>query len=188
MNPFVTTIPFDVTGEFGGIVFTDAGKRRLVLRVGGAERFFKLPKHLRRRMAGFYRLGQTVRVHGVEERDRFTGVSKWVVAEALPLDAPSAANTAAVTSPVPLGPIRVCAKKTCWRQGGCELFRALERGIEARGLAGEVRVKAVGCLDRCNQGPNVDWDGREFTRCSPRDAETLLDQVVPAEAVSVEHA
>ena len=173
------TVPFDLTGEFIGFRFTAEGKRRLLLRVvGGDALLLKVPRPLRRRMIGNYRPGQVIRVAGAEERDPAgEHGSRWVVSDVLSLDAAGAPKPAAL----PAGPIRVCAKKNCWRGGGRELCAALEQEIETRGLAGEVRVKAVGCLDRCNQGPNVDWDHHEFSRCQREDIATILDRL-PATA------
>lgn len=190
MNPFVSSTPFDLTGEFGGIVFTEAGKRRLRLRVGDAERLLKVPKILRRRMIGNFRPGQVIRVCGDEEHDLLTGTTKWVVAAVLPPGGLAGAPAGAPAAPPPpTGSIRVCAKKSCWRHGGCELFAAVERGIRARGLEEHVKVRAVGCLDRCKQGPNVDWGDRELSHCRPEQFAALLDRVAatarpapPAEA------
>ena len=180
MSDFPSSQPFDLTGEFGGIVLTEAGKRRLRLRVGGTERLLKVPRDLRRRMIGNFRPGQTMRVSGTEDRHDSSGHSKWVVSAMLPVSAASAAATAQA---VPTGDIQVCAKKNCWRNGGRELLAALERGVEERGLTGEVRVKAVGCLDRCKQGPNMDWGNQEFSRCTLRDADAMLDRAANGKVV-----
>ena len=153
-------------------MFTDAGKRRLRLRVGETERLLKVPRDLRRHLIGKFRPGETIRVSGSEERDAVFGTSKWGVAAVLPVGGEAVAPVAVA---VPGGPIRVCARKNCWKNGGRELFAALERGLEERGLAGRVPVKAVSCLDRCKQGPNIDWGDREFARCTLRDAAALLD-------------
>ena len=177
MSNFTSSHPFDLTGEFGGIILTDAGKHRLLLRVGGVERLFKAPKWMRRRMAGIFRAGQTVRVSGTEERDTFAGTSRWIASGVLPVNGPVAPP---VLDAAPSAPIRVCAKKDCWRHGGRELYDALEAGIEARGLAGQVRLKAVNCLDRCKHGPNIDWGDQEYSRCTLRDTETILDRLAPA--------
>ena len=176
MSDFTSSHPFDLTGEFSGIILTDAGKHRLLLRIGGAERLFKVPKWMRRRMAGNFRPGETVRVSGTEERDAFAGTSKWLASGVLPVDGAVAAPTLDAASSAP---IRVCAKKDCWRHGGRELYDALEAGIEVHGLAGQVRLKAVNCLDRCKHGPNIDWGDQEYSRCTLRDTETILDRLTP---------
>ena len=84
MHELASSLPFDLTGIFDGIILTYAGKRRLRLRVGETERLLKVPRELRRRMIGNFQLGQTIRVSGVEERDLASGTSKWVVARVLP--------------------------------------------------------------------------------------------------------
>ena len=167
------SIPFDLTGEFGGMVFTETGKRRLLLRLeDGREQLLKVPRALRRRMIGNFRPGQTIRLAGIRERDPGTGQGKWTVSEALTVGADAGGATVPT---LPTGAIRVCAKKNCWRAGGRELFTFLEEGLEERGLSGMVRIKAVGCLDRCNGAPNVDWSHHEWTRCLPDDAERILE-------------
>jgi (2Fe-2S) ferredoxin len=46
---------------------------------------------------------------------------------------------------------RVC----CAGQGGVDLQEKLKDLIKKRGLKGQVRVSKSGCMDRCEQGPNV---------------------------------
>ena len=46
---------------------------------------------------------------------------------------------------------RVC----CAAQGSVELHAQLKDLVKARGLKGRVRVCKAGCMDRCEQGPNV---------------------------------
>lgn len=46
---------------------------------------------------------------------------------------------------------RIC----CAAGGGCELRDTLKEMVKARGLKGKVRVSASGCMDKCEDGPNV---------------------------------
>lgn len=46
---------------------------------------------------------------------------------------------------------RVC----CASGGGCELRDMLKEMVKARGWGGKVRVSASGCMDKCEDGPNV---------------------------------
>ena len=71
-------------------------------------------------------------------------------------------------------PIRVCARKNCWRNGGKELYEALRDGIDKAGLADDVRLKRVDCLDHCKRGPNAACAGRNFHHCQPVDAARIL--------------
>ena len=173
----MTSTPFELAGHFGGFVFTDLGKRRMLLRVGDQDRLLKVPRTLRRRLIGKFPVGEWLRVAGTEEREPATGVLKQVVSRVLsgagdstvqlPLAAPAPAASCVV---------RVCSKKNCWRHGGRELFDALGRAAAASGHADRIEIRQVGCLDRCKHGPNADGGNRAYSRCSPGDAARIIAQ------------
>ena len=174
--PSVIT-PFELSGRFGGFVFTPEGKRRMLLHQDGETCLLKVPRLLRRRLVGQLLPGAPLRVAGTEAFDPGTGVRKRVVSRVLPDEAPPhLVDSADALPPAVFCPVRVCSKKNCWRQGGCELWDALVREREARGLAGQVELRQTGCLDRCKQAPNADVGRGEFSRCAPRDAAALLDR------------
>lgn len=77
-------------------------------------------------------------------------------------------------------PIRVCARKNCWRDGGRELYRELEHQIKDAGLGDIIKLKAVDCLDNCKHGPAVEVAGTDFLRCKPHDAERILRHLTGA--------
>ncbi len=169
---------FELTGSFGGFVYTESGKRRLVLQVDGHDCLLKVPRILRRRMIGKFRPGETIRVAGSEERDPVTGLLKRVVSqvlndavEAVP---PATATTTAVVAVAVASPIRVCSKRNCWRQGGHALWQTLQQEIEARGFDGRIELRQVGCLDRCKRAPNVDWGDHEYSHCTAPDAAAII--------------
>ena len=164
MNPPTTDAPFELSGLFGGFVFNDAGKRRLLLRQGEHDRLLKVPRLLRRRMVGKFRAGEPIRVAVTEERAPETGVVKQTVTDVL---------SATATAP---GVVRVCTKKNCWRNGGRELWDALTRAAHAD----NVELRQVGCLDRCKQAPNADAGRHAFSRCSPGEAGAILASVMAA--------
>ena len=164
MSDPLVSIPFALTGDFGGFVSTPTGKRRLRLRMGDYECLLKVPRLLRRSLIGKLRPGETIRVAGVEDRDPETGVLRRVATQV--------ASNGAVA--VAACPVLVCAKKNCWRNGGRELWAALERERDALGLAGRIELRRVGCLDRCSSAPNVDCGDAEYTRCSPETAHKIL--------------
>ena len=179
MSDPVVTIPFVLTGGFGGFVFTPEGKRRLRLRMGDYECLFKVPRLLRRSLIGKLRPGEPIRVAGVEDRDPETGEWRRV--------ATRIAAEGNVAVPVATCPVRVCAKKNCWRQGGRELWDALtrERANLGSGEAAAVELRRVGCLDRCSGAPNVDCGRLELTRCSPADAPVILQRALAVSSESV---
>ena len=184
MNALLDPTPFELAGRFGGFVFTEAGKRRMLLCGTGADWLLKVPKELRRRIVGKFRPGETIRVAGIQEPDPMTGGANRIVSRVLPdpltqppgpaaasahTTAPEAPSTSACASP-----IRVCTKKHCWRSGGRELWEALGREVAAQGLADRIEVRQVGCLGRCKQAPNVDHGRHEHTRCGPTTAAAMV--------------
>ena len=173
MDADVSPAVFDLTGTFEGFVFTASGKRRMALRIDGANSLFKVPRLLRRRVIGNFRSGQILRVIGVEERNE-EAAPKRIVERILPEGSDALAIAESVHTTCT---IKVCAKKNCWRNGGRELLSALKQESESLGLTNRVELKAVGCLDRCKQAPNADSPWREYRRCTPQDARAILKEV-----------
>ncbi len=158
---------FELHGRFAGFFRDMFGKRRMVVQVGEEELYLKIPKELRHELDGRLWPGQMVTVSGGEDEDTRSGRSPRTVTRVV----------AAGEKECFACPIRVCAKKHCWRNGGREIFQELERRIEEEGLGDSIRLKAVGCMDECDHGPNVEAGGRDFRRCTSRDVERILRQV-----------
>ena len=64
-------------------------------------------------------------------------------------------------------------------RGGLELCESLKNGVKKLGLKGKVRVARTGCLDLCEQGPNVFLypDGQWLSGIEPADAECILKKL-----------
>jgi (2Fe-2S) ferredoxin len=165
---------FELRGEFAGFVRNAEGKRRMLLRARGEEVSLKVPKELRRRLDGLLHPGHVLAVAGVEKRDPFDGTVKRVVSHARLLSAPAPPRPAACAA----CPIRICAKKNCWRSGGKQLWETLGRRVEELGLAGRVELKATGCLGKCKCAPNVVAGERHHGRCSTAEADAILARAV----------
>lgn len=164
----MTTHPathFELRGQFRGFIRSLLGRRRMVLRVGAEEHFLKVEKELRNRLKDVLAPGAEILVSGHER----PGDRKRVVSS-VHFMTPEGPVTCATC------PIRVCTKKTCWRNGGKELWQALEGIIAQRGLADEVQLEGVRCLDHCKRGPNAEWQGHDFHHCTPRDAERIVER------------
>ena len=168
---------FELAGRFGGFVFTADGRRRMLLRQGETEHLLKVPKELRRRIVGKFALGATIRVAGAEEENPVTGVVKHVVQVVLPDPTDDSLNRGSSLAP-PSSPapcvIKVCAKKNCWRNGGRELWDALDRERLEQGHISQIELRQVGCLDRCKHAPNADQGHQEYRRCAPNLAAAII--------------
>jgi hypothetical protein len=166
---FLSRTKFDLIGEFAGFIRNAEGKRRMVLRVEHTESItLKLPKELRREFESRLTPGARIAVIGVEYRD-FTGASKYFVSH-LRLLSPA-------PDPCVQCPIRVCAKKHCWKNGGREIFEQLQARAAELGLQNVITVKAIGCLDNCKRGPNVQVGKKLFEGCGTETVDEILERV-----------
>ena len=160
----VVSREFQIEGEFRGFFRNNiSGKRRMAVRADAAELYLKVPKRLRETLRSALAPGQRIYIGGTLKFDRKTGKERRIVSHV------RVADGALLTCP-----IRVCARKNCWRNGGKELYQALRDGIDKAGLADDVRLKRVDCLDHCKRGPNAACAGRNFHHCQPVDAAKIL--------------
>ncbi len=162
---------FETRGEFVGFIRDESGKRRMLLRTGEQEELcFKLPGELRKRFADLLLPGRVVVVSGVEQHNKVGGWIRRVISKLEFLGAPEPAANAH-------RPIRVCAKKNCWKQGGKELWQTLEQKLETAGLTDVIKLKAVGCLDHCKRAPNLACGHTHLERCTPEMVDKLIRQL-----------
>lgn len=169
---FASQSRFELRGVFLGFIHTPEGKRRMLLRVEDEDIRMKVPKDVRRYFAAELVPGQTIAVAGIEKREFFTGEVKRTITALFP-DKAGAPPLPACTSCT----IRICGKKNCWKSGGKTLFHALERKIEAEGLAGSIKLKVVGCMDHCDDAPNLECGITHLERCTPEMASRLVDSL-----------
>jgi len=156
--------PFELNGEFAGFIRTIQGKRRMLLRTGNGDVQLKVPRSLRHRLDGRLSAGCAIAVSGLEHHDYIGSVTRAVLrVQVIGPAVPDACFAC---------PIQVCAKKNCWKQGGRELWQALEQ--ELAGIDDPPALESVHCLDRCKQAPNFDCGGLEFARCTPERARRFV--------------
>jgi hypothetical protein len=161
------TAHFELSGEFAGFIRTIQGKRRMLLRTGGGDMQLKIPSSLRHRLDGRLSAGCAVTVSGLEHREHGGSVTRAVLR--VEVSGPVAADACFAC------PIQVCTKKNCWKQGGRELWRALEQ--ELAGIDGAPALESVHCLDRCKHAPNFDCGALEFERCAPERARRFVHEL-----------
>lgn len=77
--------------------------------------------------------------------------------------------------------IRVCGGMNCSANGGGRpLEDAMQRALEAAGVADEVEIYRAHCLGECHNGPCVRIAGERFYHVQPADAPDLVrDEVLP---------
>lgn len=71
---------------------------------------------------------------------------------------------------------RVC----CANGGGVSLHAKLKEMVKERGLRGRIRVSKSGCLDRCEDGPNIMVfpDNVWYSQVTEADIETIFEGLV----------
>ena len=71
---------------------------------------------------------------------------------------------------------RVC----CAGNGGAELHARLKEMIKERGLRGRIRVSKSGCMDRCEEGPNIMVfpDGVWYSHVTGPDLDGIVEQLI----------
>ncbi len=72
--------------------------------------------------------------------------------------------------------IKICVGTSCYLRGAREVLRRFSEEIEAQGLEATLELQGAFCLERCDCGPNVRIDGREFHRVSEDDVPDILRQ------------
>lgn len=75
---------------------------------------------------------------------------------------------------------RAAGERVCCAAGrGQEIRDALKRLVKERGLKSRIRVSQSGCMDRCEDGPNVMIfpDNRWISHVTPDDVPAILDML-----------
>lgn len=68
---------------------------------------------------------------------------------------------------------------SCGPNGGVELRQRLKELVKAHGLSDRIRISASGCMDLCEEGPNLMTfpDNRWICGASADDAEQLFEEI-----------
>jgi (2Fe-2S) ferredoxin len=68
---------------------------------------------------------------------------------------------------------------SCGGRGGIELRQRLKELVKEHGLADRIRISSSGCMDVCEEGPNLMQfpDNRWICDASPDDAEALFEEI-----------
>ncbi|HSM83747.1 MAG TPA: (2Fe-2S) ferredoxin domain-containing protein, partial [Nodosilinea sp.] len=72
--------------------------------------------------------------------------------------------------------IEVCTKGKCYKQGGRQLYTALQTAVEGDPALAAVAVKSTGCMKACKHGPNLRLpSGKMLHHATPAQALARLD-------------
>jgi (2Fe-2S) ferredoxin len=156
------TAEFALVGQLSDFVLKEGYKIKY-LRIAAQEReyWIKLPKELRHQLDPAIAPGSWLKIRGIQERCRKTGKLK-LMADSVSLwqeelgvtdnnrnYASRSSNSAKNLS------ILLCQKSSCRKRGGEAVCQAIAANLQERGLEEQVKIKPVGCLKQCKQGPNL---------------------------------
>ena len=88
--------------------------------------------------------------------------------------------------PPPKADVRVCADMSCHLNGACELRAELEERF-AKSSPGDVLIRDVSCLGRCDQAPAVSINDEIFTSVTAASAEAIARSAILGKEVSEPH-
>jgi NADH:ubiquinone oxidoreductase subunit F (NADH-binding)/NADH:ubiquinone oxidoreductase subunit E len=88
--------------------------------------------------------------------------------------------------PPPRAEIRVCADMSCHLNGACELRADLETRF-AGSSKGDVEIRDVSCLGRCDHAPAVSINDRIFTNVTAENAEALARAAIRGDELHEDH-
>ncbi len=169
-------------GQYSGAYRSDKGKiKGLLLQAGEAEFTVKLPKYLRPMLVRELAPGDFVQVWAYREGDRWRAINVLLLpkceAEMLRQQwsdlapAPELSQTSQKRLCV-----EVCTKGKCYKQGGRQIYSALQEAVDGDPALAHVAIKETGCMKACKQGPNLRLpNGRMLHRVSPAEALAQLD-------------
>lgn len=196
---------FRLEGWLLGFVFEDGYKLKgLRLATAEGETYVKLAKEARFGLNPAVKPGSWVQVFGERKLKLKTGELKlkaYLVQPGVPPSQYDEVTTVGAVQELPLScevpqpakssepakakaTILVCQKSDCCKRGGREVCQALEAGLSARGLEGEVRIKGTGCMKNCKAGPNVVVNKTRYSRIDASEIPGIIDKHFPPETIS----
>jgi (2Fe-2S) ferredoxin len=174
---------FVLEGQIIDWIFKDdSTPKRVRLATDRGEYILKLAKTLRREIPPL-RMKDWVQAVGTQTLDFKKGKRKLTVDRLIPRTretvthaevSPCGAKLAAVGQ----GKILVCQKSDCCKRGGKQVYEALEKALDDRGLGDRIQIQKTGCLKECKAGPNVVIlpNKTRHSRIRPQDVPSLLDR------------
>lgn len=178
-NPIVSSkikVPFVATGQLLEYVTKDDVKiKGFYLETGTETHYVKLSKLLRQVLPATIAPGTVVEVKGEQSIDAKKGTSKLtaliVTSQSVVIPSGNSA-TASAPSASEAKPkkqkILVCQKSGCRKRGARQVLDAIAGALDEADLGDRVQLKAIGCIDKCKQGPNVIFNPGKHRFCKVR--------------------
>ncbi len=70
--------------------------------------------------------------------------------------------------------IELCMGSSCFARGNSSILSAIESYANEKGVSDRIELEGHLCLGRCNSGPHISINGKEY---SALDAENIVDLI-----------
>ena len=70
--------------------------------------------------------------------------------------------------------IELCMGSSCFARGNSSILSAIESYANEKGVSDRIELEGQRCLGRCNSGPHISINGKEY---SALDAENIVDLI-----------
>ncbi len=199
---------FCLEGTFRHLVIKDRYKLKgLVLATDEGEVYVKLAKNLRAAFDWRLVVGTPLQIRGTKKQYLKSGEVKLKAEQVRAARSQSQIDGAIqgtqtstqslISSSVSTGQttkkdkkttILVCQKSDCMKRGGKALCQALATEISDRGLEGQVKIKATGCMKKCKAGPNLVMpDKTRYSRIQAGQVAALMEKHFGSPKVDEKH-
>ncbi|MDJ0649061.1 MAG: (2Fe-2S) ferredoxin domain-containing protein [Xenococcaceae cyanobacterium MO_188.B19] len=145
--------------------------------------WIKLAKELRSSLKQKLQPGCLLKVTGMRKYEIHKGKVKYKAYGIEVLKKPFSEQVISDTQDVRIGAkpkakVLFCQKSTCWKKGGKAACTLLKAELESRGIANQVEIKTVGCLNQCKKAPNIVMmpDKARYSRVNPKQITQLIDK------------
>lgn len=173
---------FTITGKLEDyITKSNDCIKSLQLVTEKGEYWIKLAKELRNSLKNKLQPGCLLKVTGMRKHEIHKGKVKYKAYGIELLKKPVLEPVLSNIQPGKVGTkpkakVLFCQKYTCWKKGGKAACALLKAELERRGMANEVEIKTVGCLNQCKKAPNVVMmpDKAKYSKVSPKQITNLI--------------
>jgi NADH:ubiquinone oxidoreductase subunit E len=143
---------FILEGEFLGFIWRDQECKFLQIATPEKELILPISKKAQKNLPLHLESYQMIQIIGKSKIASKTEEINLKVLQINPLIATKVSHLAPVPNKVKL---LICQKSGCQKKGSQKQRQAIERNLEARGLAQSVIIQETGCLGKCSMAPNV---------------------------------
>lgn len=155
--------------------------KRLLVATNQGERCIKLSKLLRAYLPEVLQPGDWIEISGEQKYKYKTGEVKLKAQQVKLLSSPTPhapPSTPPASTVKAKATVMICQKSSCRKRGATEVYQAVSKSLNARGLAEQVAIKDTGCMKQCKNAPCLVFmpDKSRYTQVDSKDVPMLVEK------------